>query len=273
MANWYDEILSPFEEDDGSYDWGKIIGAGTGAISTGMQVADLLGFDVGGGSSRQPAGYQGGIPSYTVSRQQVANTYDPERRPGSGGQRYFTDTRFDGGDTSAQATGLEALNKANIASRNRAGTQMPDVYAAREAAAAQQAAAQQAAAQQAAAQQAAAQQAAAQQPFQASVGALAEGGPIKLAAGGIAGLKEGKYLDGATDGMADKKPAVIDGEEPALLSDGEFVIPADVVSHLGNGNSDAGAKVLERMMERVRKARTGNEKQGKEINPEEFLPV
>ena len=263
MANWYDEILSPFEEDDGSYDWGKIIGAGTGAISTGMQVADLLGFDVGGGSSRQPAGYQGGIPSYTVSRQQVANTYDPERRPGSGGQRYFTDTRFDGGDTSAQATGLEALNKANIASRNRAGTQMPDVYAAREAAAAQQAAAQ----------QAAAQQAAAQQPFQASVGALAEGGPIKLAAGGIAGLKEGKYLDGATDGMADKKPAVIDGEEPALLSDGEFVIPADVVSHLGNGNSDAGAKVLERMMERVRKARTGNEKQGKEINPEEFLPV
>jgi hypothetical protein len=73
--------------------------------------------------------------------------------------------------------------------------------------------------------------------------------------------------------MADKKPAVIDGEEPALLSDGEFVIPADVVSHLGNGNSDAGAKVLEQMMERVRKARTGNEKQGKEINPEEFLPV
>ena len=260
---WYDDLLSPFEEDDGSYDWSKIIGAGTGAISTGMQVADLLGFDVGGGSSRQPAGYQGGIPSYTVSRQQVPNTYDPERRPGSGGQRYFTDTRFDGGDTSAQATGLEALNKANIASRNRAGTQMPDVYAAREAAAAQQAAAQ----------QAAAQQAAAQQPFQASIGALAEGGPIKLAAGGIAGLKEGKYLDGATDGMADKKPAVIDGEELALLSDGEFVIPADVVSHLGNGNSDAGAKVLEQMMERVRKARTGNEKQGKEINPEEFLPV
>ena len=273
---WYDDLLDPFrtaEYESGDvtgydYDWGKIIGAGTGAISTGMQVADLLGFDVGGGSSRQPAGYQGGIPSYTVSRQQVPNTYDPERRPGSGGQRYFTDTRFDGGDTSAQATGLEALNKANIASRNRAGTQMPDVYAAREAAAAQQAAAQQAAAQ-----QAAAQQAAAQQPFQASIGALAEGGPIKLAAGGIAGLKEGKYLDGATDGMADKKPAVIDGEEPALLSDGEFVIPADVVSHLGNGNSDAGAKVLEQMMERVRKARTGNEKQGKEINPEEFLPV
>ena len=107
MANWYDDLLSPFqtttEDEYGNvtstgYDWSKIIGAGTGALSTGMQVADLLGFDVGGGgSSRQPAGYQGGIPSYTVGRQQVANTYDPERRPGSGGQRYFTDTRFDGG--------------------------------------------------------------------------------------------------------------------------------------------------------------------------------
>jgi len=73
--------------------------------------------------------------------------------------------------------------------------------------------------------------------------------------------------------MADEKPAMIDGEQPAALSDGEFVIPADVVSHLGNGNSDAGAKVLEDMMDRVRKARTGSTKQGKEIDPEEFLPA
>ena len=69
------------------------------------------------------------------------------------------------------------------------------------------------------------------------------------------------------------KPAMIDNEQPAALSDGEFVIPADVVSHLGNGNSEAGAKVLEQMMARVRKARTGNEKQGKEIDPKDFLPA
>ena len=231
---WYDDLLSPFQTDDGDYDYGKIIGAGTGAISAGVQIADLLGYDVGG-SQQQPAGYQGGIPSYTVARQQVPGTYDPDRRPGSGGQRYFTDVRYDGGDTSAEAAGLEALNRANAAAKTRENVPMTEVYAAREAAA--------------------------QQPVQ------------QLAAGGIAGLKEGKYLDGATDGMADKKPAVIDGEEPALLSDGEFVIPADVVSHLGNGNSDAGAKVLDEMMARVRKARTGSEKQGKEINPEEFLPV
>jgi hypothetical protein len=95
----------------------------------------------------------------------------------------------------------------------------------------------------------------------------------EMAAGGIAALKKGKYLDGATDGMADKVPANIDGVQEARLSDGEFVIPADVVSHLGNGNSDAGAKVLEDMMRRVRKARTGSTKQGKEIDPKKFIPA
>jgi hypothetical protein len=73
--------------------------------------------------------------------------------------------------------------------------------------------------------------------------------------------------------MADEVPARIGGRQEARLSDGEFVIPADVVSHLGNGNSDAGAKVLEQMMGRVRKKRTGNKKQGKEIDPKTVLPV
>jgi len=96
---------------------------------------------------------------------------------------------------------------------------------------------------------------------------------VQMAAGGIATLKKGQYLNGASDGMADKVPANIDGMQEARLSDGEFVIPADVVSHLGNGNSDAGAKVLKGMMSRVRKARTGNDKQGKEIDPKKFIPA
>jgi hypothetical protein len=70
--------------------------------------------------------------------------------------------------------------------------------------------------------------------------------------------------------MADKIPSSIDGEQPAALSHGEFVIPADVVSHLGNGNSDAGAEKLYEMMARIRKARTGTTKQGKEIDADEF---
>ena len=80
-----------------------------------------------------------------------------------------------------------------------------------------------------------------------------------------------RYLQGQTDGMADKIPSSIDGIQPAKLSHGEFVVPADVVSHLGNGNSDAGAKKLYQMMDRIRLARTGNKKQGKEINPDKFM--
>lgn len=80
------------------------------------------------------------------------------------------------------------------------------------------------------------------------------------------------YLKSSEDGMADRIPATIDGRQPAKLSGGEFVIPADVVSHLGNGNSDAGAKQLHDFMARIRKARTGNQEQGKRIDPAKFFP-
>jgi len=86
------------------------------------------------------------------------------------------------------------------------------------------------------------------------------------------GMAKGRYLQGATDGMADKLPAQIGEDQPAALSHGEFVIPADVVSHMGNGNSDAGAKKLYQMMDKIRMARTGNKKQGKKINPDKFMP-
>lgn len=95
-------------------------------------------------------------------------------------------------------------------------------------------------------------------------------GSLDMARGGRA--LPPRYLDGHSDGMADKVSANIDGRRPAALSDGEFVIPADVVSHLGNGNSNAGAKRLYEMMDRIRAARTGNPKQGKQINPDKFMP-
>ena len=86
------------------------------------------------------------------------------------------------------------------------------------------------------------------------------------------GMAKGRYLQGETDGMADEIPARIGHDQPAALSHGEFVVPADVVSHLGNGNSDAGAKKLYQMMDRIRMARTGNKEQGKQINPDKFMP-
>jgi hypothetical protein len=95
----------------------------------------------------------------------------------------------------------------------------------------------------------------------------------KKAAGyAMGGMAKGRYLQGGTDGMADEIPARIGKDQPAALSHGEFVIPADVVSHMGNGNSDAGAKKLYQMMDKIRMARTGNKKQGKKINPDKFMP-
>ncbi len=87
------------------------------------------------------------------------------------------------------------------------------------------------------------------------------------------GYAKGGYLNGAGDGMSDSIPATIEGKQPARLADGEFVIPADVVSHLGNGSTKAGSKRLYAMLDKVRKARTGTKKQGKQINPAKYMPV
>ena len=94
-----------------------------------------------------------------------------------------------------------------------------------------------------------------------------------FAEGGIAQTSPGQgyYLGGPTDGMADEIVSTIDGEVEARLSDGEYVIPADVVSHLGNGNSAAGADKLGKMMDNVRKERTGNKKQGKKIDADKVI--
>jgi hypothetical protein len=87
-------------------------------------------------------------------------------------------------------------------------------------------------------------------------------------------MAQGGYLEtGMGDGMSDDIPSSIDGEQPAALSEGEFVVPADVVSHIGNGSSDAGAEQLYAMMDRIRKARTGNKEQGREIMPQEYMPA
>ena len=101
--------------------------------------------------------------------------------------------------------------------------------------------------------------------------AAAQGGMIGYAQGGLADL--GYYLGGKTDGMADKIPAKIDDKQQAKLSHGEFVVPADVVSALGSGNSSAGAKVLYDMMDRIRKHAHGTAKQIKPANLKKTLPA
>jgi hypothetical protein len=115
---------------------------------------------------------------------------------------------------------------------------------------------------------------------QISLSKLSDFAPTReMAAGGMTGLGHlggysdgGRLLKGPGDGMSDNIPASISGKQPARLADGEFVVPADVVSHLGNGSTDAGAKQLYAMMDKIRTARTGNKKQGKQIKPSKFLP-
>ena len=227
LEDGLDALGGLFKKKDGTTDYGSLISLG-GAVLGGTGML---------GTTTPTTGYQGTVPEYDVVRETVPGTYDPNRRPGSGGQRYFTQARYvPKGSEPAEpmtAEGLAALNAANPARQERrpGGPRIPVP---------------------------------ADETVEETTG---------MAAGGIATLKKGKYLNGATDGMADKIPANIDGVQEARLSDGEFVIPADVVSHLGNGNSDAGAKVLKDMMARVRKARTGSTKQGKEIDPKKYMPA
>ena len=105
---------------------------------------------------------------------------------------------------------------------------------------------------------------------QAQTLGYAQGGLTAFAMGG---KPKGGYLNGQGDGMSDSIPATIEGKQPARLADGEFVIPADVVSHLGNGSSKAGSKRLYAMLDKVRHARTGNKKQGKQIKADKYLPA
>lgn len=99
---------------------------------------------------------------------------------------------------------------------------------------------------------------------------IAQLGELPYAAGGMA---EGRYLSGGGDGMSDSIPATINGKQPARLADGEFVVPADVVSHLGNGSSDAGAKKLYSMMDKIRHARTGKKKQAPAVKADKYMPA
>ena len=402
MASWLTDALDYISENKDTI--GPLVGiAGT---------AGLFG-DIFSPTNTGPKGYQGSIPYYTANRARVPNTYDPTRRPGSGGQRYFSDTIYtptastmEGARTTpltpeqieniaaaqqagqAQAEGLAALNLSNPANRYKPVKPVPPptvlptpismettplsnppAFAAKPLTGPKMGTVSSAPP----VMSGAISQQSEETPRTQGIDSLARlagyqnGGEVSInlgdldttaagakqmgtsedyikyqnaiqkkqdayfnkpeeersikelqeilamksmlrsgfygamgnrfgdedkfykgmeeltnkqakyfrnmANGGLAGLAKGRYLRSSSDGMADKIPATIDKTQPAALSGGEYVIPADVVSHLGNGNSDAGAKVLDKMMERIRKTRTGNGKQGKEIDPNKLLPA
>ena len=105
-------------------------------------------------------------------------------------------------------------------------------------------------------------------------GERAYGGLISLMGGGLVpDYAGGGLLIGRGDGMSDSIHGSIEGVRPARLADGEFVVPADVVAHIGNGSTNAGADQLYGMMDRVRKARTNSKRQSPEVNTRRMLPA
>ncbi len=84
------------------------------------------------------------------------------------------------------------------------------------------------------------------------------------------GMNVGGLLKSSEDGMTDTLPAQV-GPDPIRLSGGEYIMDAEIVSMLGNGNTDAGAKVLDDFRENVRRAKHGGSDQGDQINPENFM--
>ena len=275
-SDWWDETVDDtfdfftsdiFQDDDsGTSPFQTLLGMGLGALVGQSGIAD---------PKIPVVGYQGSIPEYQAVRQRVAMPKDPNRRPGAGGRRYFTDTIFAKKPEStpmtveeaqaaaaAQAQGLAGLNpaydpppkkeetsvnKSETAAGTGYGGPGPRFMMGTE------------------------RTSVSDDPLPKYTNELPRPEDlIFLAKGGVANLAQGRYLGGITDGMADQIPANVGGDE-VRLSDGEFVIPADVVSHLGNGNSNAGAAQLHRFMDNIRKERTGNSKQGKEINPNRFL--
>jgi hypothetical protein len=83
---------------------------------------------------------------------------------------------------------------------------------------------------------------------------------------------EGK-IEGNGNGMDDMVPGMIGDQQPVAVSPGEFIVPADVVSGLGDGDTDAGANELERMMEKVRQERTGTDQQPRPVNTQRVMPA
>ncbi len=115
---------------------------------------------------------------------------------------------------------------------------------------------------------------------QAPAANVSQMGQFQFAGGGISDLggysDGGRLLRGPGDGVSDSIPAMIGNKQPARLADGEFVVPARIVSELGNGSTDAGARKLYAMMDRVQSARgktTGKGKVAKNTRADKYLPA
>ena len=280
--------------------WGGL-GALLGGQSDNKLLNSIVGMGLGSLIQNQgwadpkipPVGYQGKIPEYAAVRQRVPMQPDPNRRPGAAGRQYFSDTIFADAPKREPLTVEDAQAMAQQQAQGIAGL-VPTYSAPTEEESKHFVSSNPASS------------VINTTPVdtnepEENEDAIDTGGFI----GGVMGNQGeysgpkidygpeqaperpveftrdpasefgmnagGMYLGGITDGMEDRIPGNVGTNDEVRLSDGEFVIPADVVSHLGNGNSNAGAAHLHEFMDSIRMKRTGNSEQGRQINPNQFL--
>ena len=258
------DILSSINYTPGLLDFLK--GSGTASQMAALAGLGGLAGAFGGGGGGGFAGYRGSIPKYTASRTQYAPPvstvgmgYKPSdteimtylQRPGLN-DSMIARSMNEFGVSPQQVADVTKAPLADIQSRYQAAMGpnagiarrpgsggvtyfSPMVYTPQAAAPATPAT-----------------------PATAATPAVVE--PEKFADGGIASLggysDGGQLLRGPGDGVSDDIPATIGGKQPARLDDGEFVVPARIVSELGNGSTEAGARKLYAMMDRIKKARS-----------------
>ena len=266
------DILSSINYDPGILD--SLKGILSGKSGTGAQLASLGGIgallnSMGGGGGGGFAGYRGSIPKYTASRTQYAppvstlgmgyrpsdtEVMDYLKRPGLN-DSMIARSMNEYGVSPERIAGITGTPVANVQSRYQAALGpnagiarrpgsggvtyfSPMVYTPQAAAAPAAAA-------------------------PAEPVATPTTNPViepTYAQGGIASLggysDGGQLLRGPGDGVSDDIPATIGDKQPARLADGEFVVPARIVSELGNGSTEAGARKLYAMMDRIKKARS-----------------
>lgn len=226
------------------------------------------------GQPKQPVPNPGMIRPYTLTRTQNQAAYAPS--PSSAERRYFTDTYtagtpytapgpgyMDGGIVALGVGGpVEAMSAMNAVGNNQMYPQSQ-------------------------LQTADYSNPMVQRPMPTNVVTSGVDTPVdtytgeqKLAGGGLSDLGAysdgGRLLKGPGDGVSDSIPAVIGGKQPARLADGEFVVPARIVSELGNGSTEAGARKLYSMMDRVQKARgktTGKDRVAADTKTDKYLPA
>jgi hypothetical protein len=259
------------------------IGAGTAAL-----------YGLMGGNQVQTGGYNKPIPKLTATREQIPYAADPNRRPGEGGRQYFTDQQYtDAAGVPAAQTAAKTQAQGILAAYTPRPKAVNPYQAANYTPTPYKPAWNPAADTTKADTTTAASGVAALMPVPkpedlkfAAGGGLAAGGfvvPADVVAhfgngsssAGLVLLAEklgAKPIKGKGDGMSDSIPTHIDGKEKALVANDEAYIDPRMVKRIGGGDMKKGSEKLYAMMEKIRKARTGNPEQGKKINPEKFMP-